>query len=110
MQQDPKFRFGSDDTIYRRDGSPSVPFDEPVILLRGKDQVTLYALREYVRVMERFPDSRLAREHAESVQERIDAIEKWQADHPERVGMGCHTCEQVDHRDRLDIEQLAAAD
>jgi hypothetical protein len=101
--QDPKFKFGSDDTIYRRDGSPPIPFDEPVILLRGKDQVTLYALREYVRVMRSFPSSQLAREHAESVTERIESIEKWQAEHPGRVGMGCHTCERLDHREQLPL-------
>lgn len=103
MNQDTKFQFGSDDAIYRRDGGPPIPPDEPVILLRGKDQVTLFALREYVRIMRRFPGSQLAADHAESVEERIATIERWQRDHPARVGMGCHSCPDPTCREKLPL-------
>ena len=50
--QDPKFQFGTDDTIYRRDGSAPIPVDEPVMLLRGKDEVVPYAIRRYIEIMD----------------------------------------------------------
>jgi len=101
--QCPKFIFGSDDTIYRRDGSEPIPGDEPVFLLRGKDQVSLYAIREYIRVMEDFPESELAREHAESAREMLSRIELFQSENPDRVGMGCHTCKEGKMRERLNL-------
>lgn len=73
------------------------------MVLRGKDEVVPYAIAEYVRVMESFPESRLAQEHAATARERLATILAWQAEHPERVGMGCHTCEHVTDRERLPL-------
>lgn len=96
-----KFLFGSDDTIYRRDGSAPIPADEPVFLLRGKDEVAVHAIARYIEVMESYPDNELAREHAASASERLGAILAFQAAHPGRVGMGCHTCKEETVRVRL---------
>ena len=101
--QDPKFRFGRDDVIYRHDGGESIPADEPVVLLRGKDQVTVLAILKYIEVMEQFPDSKLAREHAESMSERLRVISLWQVRNPDRVGMGCHSCADPSCREKLDL-------
>ena len=98
---DPKFRFGDDDSIYHRDDAVAVPADEPVILLRGKDQVTVAALEEYIRVMRLFPDSANACAHADSAQERLDTIRAWQEANPSRVGMGCGMRETVQDRELL---------
>jgi hypothetical protein len=80
-----------------------VPADEPLFTIRGKDEVGPHAIAEYIRIMEMFPDSRLAQEHAASAREALDRIRRWQQENPERVGMGCHTCEHLDHRVRLDL-------
>ena len=93
MNQCPKFKFGSDDTIYRHDGGTAIPSDEPVFLIRGKDEAGVAAIREYIRVMAEYaPFSELAREHAESATAQLDRILAFQEANPERVGMGCHTC------------------
>lgn len=104
--QCPKFKFGEDDTIHRRDGSPPIPGDEPVFLLRGKDEVAPLAIRAYIDIMESFPESRLAMEHAESARDMLNRILKFQEENPERVGMGCHTCEHLTSRERLPLGRL----
>ena len=86
---DPKFQFGDDDTIYRREDCTRLPDDEPVLLLRGKDEAAVFAIREYIRVMLLFPGSANAAAHARSAQAQLNAIEAWQAANPGLVGMGC---------------------
>jgi hypothetical protein len=97
--QDPKYRFGSEDTVFHRSGGYFLPGDEPLVLFRGKDVGTLVALDAYRRFMEyvsRNADSShaqaVARSHADSITERIDAIKAFQRENPERTGLGCHTC------------------
>lgn len=99
--QCPKFQFGTDDRIIRRDGTGDVPQDEPVFLLRGKDELAPHVITRYIEILAAYPESELARQHIESATERLDAILAWQAAWPDRVGMGCHTCERLDHRVRL---------
>lgn len=105
----PKFKFGTDDVIYRRDGADPIPDDEPVFLIRGKDEIGLFAILRYIEVAEMYPESQLAQEHAESAQKMLETIAIWQANNPERVGMGCHTCEHLDHRVRLDFARVPGA-
>ena len=97
--QDPKYRFGEDDSIHHRSGGYDLPADEPVVLFRGKDVGTLVALTAYREFMDYVSDHAdtehargVARAHAESITERIETIRAFQAAHPERTGLGCHTC------------------
>jgi hypothetical protein len=96
---DPKYRFGHEDTVYHRSGGYYLPADEPVVLFRGKDVGTLVALTAYRHFMDYVAenaDTQHARDvagaHAESIAERIETIRAFQREHPERTGLGCHTC------------------
>ena len=96
---DPKYRFGSEDTVFHRSGGYFLPDDEPLVLFRGKDVGTLVALEAYLRFMEhvsQHADTDAAREvataHAESITERLEVIATFQREHPDRAGLGCHTC------------------
>lgn len=97
--QDPKYQFGTNDTIHHRAGNYDIPTDEPLVLFRGKDTGTLYAMEKYKEYMEyqaKHADNedarRIAIEHAITITERIQTITKFQKEHPERIGIGCHTC------------------
>jgi hypothetical protein len=96
---DPKYRFGSEDAVFHRQGGYFLPDDEPLVLFRGKDVGTLVALDAYRHFMEyvsRNADSSharaVARSHADSIAERIEVIKAFQLENPERTGLGCHTC------------------
>lgn len=96
---DPKYRFGESDAIYHRHGEYYLPDDEPVVLFRGKDVGTLVALDAYQRFMHHVAEHAetehargVAAAHAESIAERVQAIRVFQEAHPERTGLGCHTC------------------
>ena len=101
MHQDPKFRFGTSDTITHRGDGSAIPPDEPVMLLRGKDEVALRAIAAYVAIMDSYPDSELARDHAASARERLEVFLAWQKANPDRTGMGCHTCADPTCREHL---------
>jgi hypothetical protein len=99
MSRDPKYRFGEDDRVFHREGGYFLPDDEPVVLFRGKDVGTLVALEAYLQFMLYVADNAdtehartVARDHATSISERIETIRQFQLDHPERTGLGCHTC------------------
>jgi hypothetical protein len=96
---DPKYQFGSEDTVFHRSGGYFLPDDEPLVLFRGKDVGTLVALQAYQRFMQHVSvhadtdhAREVARAHAESIGERLDAIAAFQRDNPDRTGLGCHTC------------------
>ena len=99
MANDPKYRFGEEDRVLHREGGYFLPDDEPVVLFRGKDVGTLVALQAYHDFMEyvaAHADNDHARSvaaaHATSISERLDTIREFQRAHPERTGLGCHTC------------------
>jgi hypothetical protein len=99
MSPDPKYRFGNDDSVFHRAGGYHLPDDEPLVLFRGKDVGTLVAMEAYRSFMEyvaEHADTEHARavasSHAESITERIETIRAFQCKHPERTGLGCHTC------------------
>lgn len=99
MKQDPKYKYGSEDKIWHRNGNYWIPEDEPLITFRGKDMGTLVAMAAYKKFMDMVAEEaetdkarEVGRSHAESIQERIDTISKWQEENMERVGLGCHTC------------------
>jgi hypothetical protein len=62
--------------------------------MRGKDEAVIPALQAYIAVMDAH-GSKLAREHAQQARARLSVIQQWQADHPERTGMGCGTTEHT---------------
>lgn len=99
MNQDPKYQFGDTDRIFHREGKYLLPKDEPVILFRGKDLGTIIAMEEYKKFMQHIeqytnkPEAKkIAKQHIKSITERIETILKFQNEHPERIGLGCHTC------------------
>ena len=99
MTHDPKYQFGEDDRIFHRGGAYYLPDDEPTVMFRGKDVGTLVALGAYRDFMEHVAanaDSQNARDvaqaHADSIAERMETIQAYQENHPERTGLGCHTC------------------
>jgi hypothetical protein len=96
---DPKYRFGEADSVFHRSGGYFLPSDEPLVVFRGKDVGTLVALQAYREFMEHVAEHaddaharEVAKAHADSIAERIDTIEQFQQQHPERTGLGCHTC------------------
>jgi hypothetical protein len=96
---DPKYQLGDDDRVFHRAGGYYLPDDEPLVVFRGKDVGTLVAMEAYLRFMEYVADRadtqharEVARAHASSIGERIETIRQFQLDHPERTGLGCHTC------------------
>ena len=99
--QCPKFQFGADDRVIRREDGSAIPTDEPLFLIRGKDEIGLRAIARYIEICERYPDSVLAKEHAASAKERLEAIKAWQAANPDRTGMGCHSCTDPACREHL---------
>ena len=104
MSHCPKFKFGENDTIDRWDGTGPIPADEPVFLIRGKDQVGLLAVKRYIEIMRQFPDSELAKEHADSSQKQLNVMIAWQQANPDKVGMGCHSCPDPNCREKLDLD------
>ena len=104
--QDPKFAFGSDDILYRRENGEALPADEPMVVLRGKDEVAVFAMIRYAEIMEQFPGSALAREHAAGMRARVEAFTRWQRDNPGRTGMGCHSCSDPACREHLPLHRL----
>jgi hypothetical protein len=99
MNHDPKYQFGADDAAFHRAGNYYLPEDEPLVLFRGKDVGTLVALDAYRGFMEYVADHaeteharEVARAHAVSISERIETIKRFQLEHPDRTGLGCHTC------------------
>lgn len=99
MPHDPKYQLGEDDRVLHRAGGYYLPADEPLVVFRGKDVGTLVALDAYKAFMEYVAEHadteharEVARAHALSINERIQKIRQFQLDHPERTGLGCHTC------------------
>lgn len=99
MKQDPKYKFGTEDKIWHINGKYFLPEDEPKILFRGKDIGTIIAMESYkdfMKYVEKYTNDkesrRIAREHIESIEERIEIICNWIKDNPNRIGLGCHTC------------------
>ncbi len=108
--QDPKFR-PTDAGFWHEQGGYLIPPDEPLIVFRGKDLFTPPTLRHYITLANQeatFCQSagepelaRLAREHADSVTERLETILGWQVANPQRCGLGCHTCALSGTQERL---------
>ena len=93
MAHDPKYDF--EGGIYHRLGGYFLPDDEPVMLFRGKDQATLGAIRGYLAFLEQQEQTALVLDHIQTATERLRTISEWQRTHPDRVGLGCHTCQKA---------------
>lgn len=74
-------KYKTDGVITKIDGTP-LPDDEPLILFRGQDKLLPELLKHYNQlcVQAGSPPTQ-----TQAVEERIKAIEQWQAEHPERV-------------------------
>lgn len=102
MPYDEKYEFRGG--VFHKGGNYFLPDDEPVFLIRGKDQMGLMAIRAYVSICEKIArDSeetehvrRIAKEHADTAYSMQKVIEDWQFHNGEKVGAGCHTCKISD--------------
>jgi len=106
MPYDEKYDFRGG--VFHKGGNYFLPEDEPVFLIRGKDQMGLRAIRAYVKICEEIARDmaesdhvrKIAQEHADSAYSQQKIIEEWQFKNGEKVGAisyfggagGCHTC------------------
>lgn len=85
---DPKYKFGSDDSIYHRYGEYFIEPDEPVMLLRGKDVTSLAAILGYINALESMYPNDIVDSHLDSSLERLHAFWLYQISSG-KSGVGC---------------------
>lgn len=88
--QDPKYGIQDSRLINMTTGEP-IPHDEPVFIFRAKDKKMLAALNSYLIQCEN-------ETHASAVEQRIVAIESWQARNLDKLkepDSSYHTGEKV---------------
>lgn len=78
---DPKYTI-RDGRLWHIEGDYPIPDDEPVMVLRGKDPVALYAIACYA-------NSHTCEAHIRSSHERLDAFKAFQSANPDRVNTDC---------------------
>lgn len=100
MPHDPKYDW-RDGGVWHREGGYLLPADEPVMLLRGKDVAVPHMIRAYIALLQSQPQTAIVRDHIASATERLATIETWQREHPDRSGLGCHTCQQLERPQQL---------
>lgn len=93
-KQDPKYDF-VDGRIWNRNGGYFLPDDEPVMVLRGKDQASLAAIFGYIECLEKQPQTPHVLEHIRTSRERLNAFFEFQTSKPERTGIGCTVAEKL---------------
>lgn len=93
-KQDPKYDF-VDGRIWNRSGGYFLPDDEPVMVLRGKDQACLAAIFGYIECMEKQEQTPHVLEHIRTSRERLQAFLDFQTSNPERSGIGCTVAEKL---------------
>lgn len=91
---DPKYSF-LDGRIWNVSGQYFLPEDEPVIVFRGKDQVTPAAIRGYIECLKNQEQTPHVLEHIRTATERLETIEKFQRDNAARIGIGCTTAQKI---------------
>lgn len=91
---DPKHVF-IDGRIWSENGGYWIPEDEPVMVLRGKDQATISAILGYIECLAKQVQTPHVREHIESSRERLQAFMDFQRDHPSFIGIGCGIDEKL---------------
>ena len=92
--QDPKYDF-QHGKIWNRNGGYYLPDDEPVMVLRGKDQACLAAIFGYIECLEKQAQTKHVMEHIGTARERLNAFFVFQNANPERSGIGCTVAEKL---------------
>lgn len=92
--QDPKYDF-IEHRIWNRNGLYFLPDDEPVMVLRGKDQACLAAIFGYIECLEKQEQTPHVKEHIRTSRERLQAFFDFQTKNPERAGIGCTVAEKL---------------
>jgi len=83
--QDPKYEF-KDGRLWHRKSNYFIPDDEPVMVLRGKDQVSISAIEAYIKTMQSVvPQTEFTQQHIDSVTERLNAFKSFQEQYPQKV-------------------------
>lgn len=96
---DPKYTI-TEGAIHHIEGGYALPGDEPLMLFRGKDAllpelIEWYRDRLTVELHQETMPSRIKviQDHLATSAERLAAVQEFQANHPERVGVAC--CSRV---------------
>jgi len=74
-------KYKTDGSIMKNDGT-LLDANEPLMLFRGQDKLLPELLEYYNQLC---AQSGSPQAQIQAIQERLGAIKKWQADHPERV-------------------------
>lgn len=93
-KQDPKYDF-IEGRIWNRNGGYFLPDDEPVMVLRGKNQACLAAIFGYIECLEKQVQTAHVQEHIRTSRERLKAFFEFQTSNPERSGIGCTVEEKL---------------
>lgn len=94
IDQDPKYDFVGG-RIWNRNGNYFLPDDEPVMVLRGKDQACLAAIFGYIECLEKQAQTKHVLEHIKTSRERLGVFFEFQTKNPERAGIGCTVAEKL---------------
>lgn len=85
---DPKYAF-QEGRIFSANGGYWIPADEPVMVLRGKDQATIAAIFGYIECLKKQTQTEHVKEHIRTATERLNTFIEFQTSRPEFVGIGC---------------------
>ena len=91
---DPKYSF-INGRIWSGNGGYWIPSDEPVMVLRGKDQATIAAILGYIECLQRQDQTAHVQEHIRTSTERLNAFMDFQAGHAVLIGIGCGIDEKL---------------
>ena len=78
VSQEPKYDVNGDGRIINRHTREPIPDDEPVFLLRAKDQLAVKALTAYFSAIQ-------DPTHARAVADRLQDFKRFAQEHPERM-------------------------
>lgn len=90
MAIDPKYEWRNG-RVWNVQGGYYIPDDEPVMLFRGKSAELPRLVQTYIDLLQTQEQTPAVIEHIESARRHLETIKKFQAEHPERVGLGCST-------------------
>lgn len=93
---DPKYAFVNG-RIFSVNGDYWIPEDEPVMVLRGKDQAAISAIIGYIECLNKQQQTEHVIEHIKTATERLDQFLNFQTSKPEFSGIGCGTEEKLKH-------------
>ena len=94
VKNDPKYSFVNG-RIWSVNGSYWIPEDEPVMVLRGKDQAVIAAIFGYLECLQKQEPKAHVMEHIRTSTERLKEITRFQVSRPDFVGIGCGIDEKL---------------